>query len=113
MKAELIALDVASTEAEWLCELLLDFTMVVEPILVILMNCDNQTVITKVNYAKDNSKSTKYVKRRLKYLRKLKNSGVIAMAYVQINKNLADHFRKGLSHNVIENASREMGMRPM
>jgi hypothetical protein len=77
------------------------------------MNCDNQIVITKVNSAKDNAKSTKYVKRCLKFVRKLRNSGVIVVAYVQIDKNLADPFTIGLSQNVTEIASREMGIRPM
>ena len=42
----------------------------------------------------------------------MKNSGVIALDYIQTSKNLADPFTKGLSRNVIDNASREMGMRP-
>jgi len=113
MEAELTALDTASAVAEWLRELLLDLPVVEKPILAILMNCDNQTVITKVNSAKDNAKSTRHFKRRLKSIRKLRNSGVIAVAYVQTDKNLADPFTKGLSQNVIEIASREMGMRPM
>ena len=70
-------------------------------------------MITKVNSAKDNAKSTRHVKRRLKSVRKLRNSGVIAVAYVQIDKKLVDPFTKGLSRNMIENASRKMGMRPM
>jgi hypothetical protein len=57
-------------------------------------------------------KSTRHVKRRLKSIRKLKNSGV-TVDYVHTSNNLADQFTKGLSHNVIESASREMGMRPM
>jgi hypothetical protein len=70
-------------------------------------------VITKVYNAKDNAKSTRHVKSRLKYVRKLRNSGVIAVTYVQIDKkNLTDSFTKGLSRNVIENASKEMGTRP-
>jgi hypothetical protein len=77
------------------------------------MNCNNQIVITKVNSAKDNAKLTRRIKRRLKSLKKLINSGVIAVAYVQIDKNLADPFTKGLSWNVIEFTSREMDMRPM
>jgi hypothetical protein len=113
MEAELTALDTASTEAEWLRELLSDLPVVEKPILSILMNCDNQTVITKVNSAKDNVKSTRHIKRRLKYVRKLKNSGVITVAYVQTDKNLANPFTKGLSRNEIEMASREMGLRPI
>jgi hypothetical protein len=113
MEAELTALDTASAEAEWLRELLSDLPVVEKPIPAILMNCDNQTVITKVNSAKDNAKSTRHVKRRLKSVRKLRNSGVITVAYVQTDKNLADPFTKGLSRNVIEIASREMGLRPI
>jgi fructose-1,6-bisphosphatase/inositol monophosphatase family enzyme len=76
------------------------------------MNCDNQTVITKVNSSKDNLKTTRHVKRRLKSVRKLRNSGVIALDYVHTSKNLAHQFTKGLSRNVIDNASVEMGLRP-
>jgi hypothetical protein len=76
------------------------------------MNCDNQTVIVKVNISKDNMKSSRHVKRRLKSVRKMKNSGVIALNYIQTAKNLVDQFTKGLSRNVIDNASRELGLRP-
>ena len=112
MESELTSLDTASIEAEWLCELLMDLPMVEKSIPAILMNCDNQTMIVKVNSSKDNMKSSRHVKRRLKSVRKLKNSGVIALDYVQTAKNLADPFTKGLSRNLIENASREMGLRP-
>ena len=112
MEAELTALDTATVEAEWLRELLMDLPMVEKPIPAILMNCDNQTVIIKVKSSKDNMKSSKHIKRRLKSVRKLKNSGVIALDYVQSAKNLADPFTKGLSRNMIDLASREMGLRP-
>ena len=42
----------------------------------------------------------------------MRNSGVIALDYIQTSKNLADPFTKGLSRNVIDKASKEMGMRP-
>lgn len=38
------------------------------------MNCDNQTVIAKVNNSKDNAKSSRHVKRRLKSVKKLRNN---------------------------------------
>ena len=113
MEAELTALDTSTDEAEWLRELLVDLPVVEKPLLAILMNCDNQTVIVKVNSAKDNAKSSRHVKRHLKSVRKLRNSGVITVTYIQTDKNLADPFTKGLSRNVIDSASREMGMRPM
>ena len=87
--------------------------VVEKPVPAILMNYDNQTVIVKVNSAKDNAKSSRHVKRRLKSVRKLRNSGVISVTYIQTDKNLADLFTKVLSRNVIESASREMGLRPI
>ena len=82
MEAELTALDTATVEAEWLRELLMDLSIVEKPIPTILMNCDNQTMIVKVNNSKDNMKSSRQVKRWLKSIRKLRNSGVIALNYV-------------------------------
>ena len=69
-------------------------------------------MIVKVNSSKDNMKSSRHVKRRLKSVRKMKNFRVITLDYVQTAKNLADPFTKGLSRNVIDEASREMGLRP-
>ena len=69
-------------------------------------------MIIKVNSFRDNMKSTRHVKRRLKSVRKLRNSRVIALDYVHTSKILADQFTKGLSHNVIDGASREMGLIP-
>jgi hypothetical protein len=113
MEAELAALDTTTVESEWLRELLMDLPVVEKPVPAILLNCDNQTVIVKVNNSKDNAKSSRHVKRRLKSVRKLRNSGVITVAYIETDKNLADPFTKGLSRNVIESASREMGLRPI
>jgi hypothetical protein len=90
MEAELTVLDSATVEAEWLHERLMELPIVEKPIQAIVMNCDNQTVIVKVNSSKDNMKSARHVKRRLKSVRKLRNSGVIALDYVQTAKNLAD-----------------------
>ena len=90
----------------------MDLSVVEKPIPAILMNCDNQTMIIKVNSSKDNMKSSRHVKRRLKSVRKMRNSGVITLDYIQTSKNLADPFTKGLSRNVIDNASKEIGMKP-
>jgi hypothetical protein len=112
MEAELVALDTATVEAEWLRELLLDLPIVENPIPTILMSCDNQTVIVKVNNSKDNMKSSRHVKRQLKSVRKLRNTGIIALYYIHTSKNLADQFTKGLSRIVIDNAPMELGLRP-
>jgi hypothetical protein len=42
----------------------------------------------------------------------VRNFGVISVTYISTDKNLVDPFTKGLPRNVIEIASREMGMRP-
>jgi hypothetical protein len=70
-------------------------------------------VIIKVNSSRDNMKSTRHVKRRIKSVRKLRNFEIIALDYVHTSKNLTDQFTKGLSRNVIDGASREMGLRPI
>jgi hypothetical protein len=80
MEAELTALDTTFAETEWLRELVSNLLVVEKPIPTILMNCDNQTVITTVNSAKDNAKSIRHVKRCLKTVRKLRNSRVITVS---------------------------------
>jgi hypothetical protein len=112
MEVELTALDTADSEAEWLRELLMDLLVVEKHIPAISMNCDKQTVITKVNNSKNNMKSTRHVKRRLKYVKQLRNSRVIALDYVHTSKNLIDQFIEGLSHIMIDSASSKMGLRP-
>jgi hypothetical protein len=112
MEAELIALDTATVEADWLHELLLDLPIVEEPLPTILMNCGNQTVIVKVNNSKDNMKSSRHIKRLLMSVGKMRNSEIITLDYIHTEKNLADLFTKGLSRNMIDAASKEMGLRP-
>jgi hypothetical protein len=58
----------------------MDLPMVEKSIPAILINYDNQTVITKVKNSQDNI--TNHVKRRLKSVRKLRSSGVIAVDYI-------------------------------
>jgi hypothetical protein len=72
----------------------MNLPVVEKPIPAISMNCDNQTVIIKVNSSRDNMKSTRHMKRRLKSVRKLRNSGVIALDYVHISKDLVDRLQR-------------------
>ena len=111
-EAEPVALETTTNEAKWLRELLMDLPFVEKPVPAILMYCDNQTMLAQVMNTKDNSKSNKHIKRRLKSVRKMKNSGVIAASYVKSENNLADPFTKGLPRNVISVMSKNIGMRP-
>jgi hypothetical protein len=91
----------------------MDLPMVENPILTIFLNSDNQTMIVRMNNFKDNMKSSKHVKRRLKSVKKMKNYGLIALDYVETAKRQAHPFTKGLSINMINLASSEMSLRPM
>ena len=44
-EAELVALETATNEAEWLRELLMDLPLLEKPVLPILMYCDNQSML--------------------------------------------------------------------
>jgi hypothetical protein len=53
------------------------------------------------------------IKHRLKFVRKMKNSGVIAVSYVKSENNLTDPFTKGLPRSVISMMSKNTGMMPI
>jgi hypothetical protein len=77
------------------------------------VNCDNQTLIVKVNSGKDNMKSSRHVKRRIKSVRHLRRTGVITVDYIRSERNLADPFTKGLPRAVIQAANKGMGLIPV
>jgi hypothetical protein len=62
----------------------MDLPSVEKSLSAILMNCDNQIVIVKVDNSKDNMKSSRHIKRRLKYVRKMRNSGIITSKLIRI-----------------------------
>jgi hypothetical protein len=95
MEVELAAFDTTIVEADWLRELLMDLPIIKKHLPAILMNCDNQMVIVKVDSSKDNIKSSRHIKRQLKSVRKMRNSGVITLDYIHTEKNLADLFTMG------------------
>jgi hypothetical protein len=110
MKAELTTLDTAIVEADWLCELLMDLSIIEKTLPAILMNCDNQTVVVKVDSSKDNMMSSRDIKRQLKYVRKMRNSEIITLDYIHTEKNLIYSFTKGLSRDVIDAASKKINL---
>jgi hypothetical protein len=62
-EAELVALDSAALEAEWLRDLLSDLPMLAKPIPAVLVYCDNTSVLLKVNSRKDNKISSRHIRR--------------------------------------------------
>jgi hypothetical protein len=89
----------------------MDLPIIEKPLPIILMSCDSQTVIVKVDSSKDNMKSLRHIKRRLKSVRKIRNSGVITLDYIYIEKILIDPFTKGMPHILIDAASKEICLR--
>ena len=81
MEVEVTTLDTATVEAEWLRKLLTDLPVAVSKAV-------SSACMFKVNSAKDNAKSSRHVKRRLKSVRKLRNSGVISVTYIQTDKRI-------------------------
>jgi hypothetical protein len=90
----------------------MDLPIIEKHLPVILMNCGNQTVIDKVDSSKNNMKSSRHIKRWLKSVRKMRNFRVITLDYIHTEKNLTYLFTNGLSCNVIDAASNEIGLRP-
>jgi hypothetical protein len=112
MEAELVALDTTTSEAEWLRELLMDLPVVSKPVPTILLHCDNESVILIVGNENENLKSMRHVKRRIKTVRHLRHTGVIAVEYINTSRNLAHPFTKGLARAMIDETSKEMGLQP-
>jgi hypothetical protein len=62
MEVEHVALESATTKAEWLKELLMDLPMVAKLVPAILLHCDNKSMITIVGNAKENTKFSRHAK---------------------------------------------------
>jgi hypothetical protein len=90
MEVELTTLGTTTIEVDWLRELLMSLPIVDKHLPIMLMNCDNQTVIVKVDSSKDNMKSSRHIKRWLKSIRKMRISEVITLDYIHTEKNQAD-----------------------
>jgi hypothetical protein len=89
-------LDIALVEAEWLCGLLMDFACGWET------SNGNTYELWQSNYdsqseqSKDNVKSSRHVKSRLKFITKLRNSGVISVTYIKKTKTWQIPLKKAI-----------------
>jgi hypothetical protein len=64
----------------------MDLPIIEKSLPTILINCDNQMVIVEVDSSKDNMKLSRHIKRRLKSVRKMRNSGVITLNYIHLRR---------------------------
>jgi hypothetical protein len=65
IEAKLTTFDTTTIEVVWLRELLMELPIVKKTLSTILMKCDNQTVIVKIDNSKDNINSSRHIKRWL------------------------------------------------
>ncbi|KAK9691301.1 hypothetical protein RND81_09G188100 [Saponaria officinalis] len=111
MEAEIVALDTACMEAEFLKSLLFDLPMLSKPIPPISMNCDCQAAISKVT-SKNFNEKRRHLRVRHKSIKHMISHGVISLDFVRTNDNIADPFTKGLTRQQVLETSREMGLKP-
>ena len=110
MEAELIALTLASEEANWLRHLLYEIPLWEKPIPPILIYCNNTATIGKVKNRYCNGKS-KPIRRKHSIVRSYLRSGIIIMDYIKSNDNLAYPFTKASAKDRVWNTSRGMGLK--
>ena len=112
MEAEIISLDTATNEAEFLKNLLCDLPLLNQPVPPISMHCDSQSAIAKVN-SKNFNEKRRHLRVRHKSIRNLISHGVISLDFVRSENNLADPLTKGLTRQQVLETSRGMGLKPI
>ena len=110
MEAKLIALALASVEANWLRDLLYKIPLWEKPIPPILIHCDSTVAIGRVKNRYYNGKS-KPIRRKHSTVQSYLSGGIITVDYIKSNDNLADPFTKTLANDRAWNTSREMGLK--
>jgi hypothetical protein len=111
MESEFIALDKATEEAEWLRHFLEDIPRWSKPVPAICVHCDSQSAIGRAQSNMYNGKS-RHIRRRHNTIRQLLSTGVVTVDYVKSKDNIADPLTKGLNKELVEKASKGMGLKP-
>ena len=111
MESELLALYTTCSEAEWLKDLLSEFSIVPKPILYFQSQCiliqDRPLRFLKQDNA--NKKMNRHIQIRLKSVQRLLGK-VVLLNFIKSEKNIADPLTKGLCKSVVLKSSREIGL---
>ena len=83
MKEKIIALDTATSEVEFLKNLLCDFPLLNKSIPPIPMHCDSQVAISKIT-SKNFNEKRRHLRVRHKSIRNLISHGVISLDFCQV-----------------------------
>ena len=112
MEVEIIALDTATIEAEFIKKFLYDLPLLNKPIPPISMHCDSQAAISKVS-SKNFNKKRRHLRVRHKSIRNSITNGIISLDFVRSERNIADPLTKGLTCQQVLESSRGMGLKPI
>ena len=104
MESELIALDKAGEEAEWLRNFLEDIPYWPKPVALVCIHCDSQAVIGRAGSMMYNDKS-RHIRWRHNTVRKILSSEIITVDYMNSKDNVLDPLTKGLSREGVERTS--------
>ena len=74
--------------------------------------CNSQSAISRAQNSMYNGKS-RHIHRRHNRIRQLLSTRVISLDYVKSKDNITDPLTKGLNRELVEKASREMGLKPI
>ncbi|KAI5388393.1 hypothetical protein KIW84_074186 [Lathyrus oleraceus] len=96
MESEMIALAIASEEANWLRCLLAEIPLWEKPMSIVLIHCDNTTAIAKIENRYYNGKK-RQIRRKHNTVRDCISKGVVRVDHVCTDKNFADPLTKGFS----------------
>ena len=111
IESEFIALATAGKEAEWLRNIFYDIELWPQPMPAISVYCDSQATMSKA-YSKIYNGKSRHISLRHEYVRQLIEDGIISIVYVKSSSNLADHFTKNLSRDLVRVISIGMGLKP-
>lgn len=111
-EAELIALDTTCMEAEWLQNLLLDLTFLLNNIPPVSIHFDSKNVLDMLEQKNINDKMNRHLQMRYKSVKHLMKTRYVTMNFVRSEMNLSDPLTKGLSRNKVLDSSRGMGLNP-
>ena len=112
MESEFVALEKVGNEVEWLRNLLANIPKWDKPLPSISLHCDSLVAIASVKNKIYNEKK-RHIRLRHNIVQQLICNGVIAMEFVQPEKNLVDPLTKRLTRQLVYDTLRGMGLKPI
>ena len=109
MESELIALEKACTETEWLRNFLANLPINSHPLTSISIHCDCQVAIATTKNKIYNGKS-RHIRLRHNIIKQLLESRVVSLDFVRLELNLADPLTKPLNRKLVEQTLKGMGL---